>query len=140
MRNCKPILLVEDDRVDAETTHRALVELGVTNELIHKVNGEEALEYLRTESNIRPCAILLDLNMPKMNGFEFLEIVKRDEELKSIPIIILTASDADENVVRTFGLAAAGYVVKPADFQEFVDAMRIVDTYWTMSRLPNGDA
>ncbi len=139
MRDCRPILLVEDDRVDAETTKRALNELKVANELIHKANGKDALEYLRDEDNIRPCVVLLDLNMPGMDGFEFLDIVKRDEELKSIPVIILTACDADHSVVKAFGLAAAGYVVKPTEYQEFLDAIRTVDRYWTMSRLPDPD-
>ena len=139
MRNCKPILLVEDCQLDAEAARRALSELNVTNELIHRTNGEDALEYVREASNIRPCVILLDLNMPGMNGFEFLEIVKLDEELRSIPVVILTTSNAEEDVARGFELAAAGYVVKSAEYGQFVDAMRIVDRYWTMSRLPNVD-
>ncbi len=125
--------------MDAETTRRALNELKVANELAHKANGQDALEYLHDESNIRPCVILLDLNMPGMDGFEFLDIVKHDEKLKCIPVIILTTCDADQSVVRAFGLAAAGYVVKPAEYRQFLDAMRTIDRYWTMSRLPNHD-
>ncbi len=136
MRNSKPILLVEDDQVDAITTQRALKELNVTNDLVHKVDGEDALEYLRDESNVRPCVILLDLNMPKMNGFEFLEIVKSDDALKKIPVIILTTADTDESVDQGFDLGAAGHVLKPVDYQQFLESMRTVDKYWTLSRLP----
>ena len=93
MRNSKPILLVEDDRVDAMTVKRALKDLNVTNLLVHTLNGEEALEYLTGEGNERPCIILLDLNMPRMNGIEFLKIIKADDELKKIPVVVLTTSE-----------------------------------------------
>jgi CheY-like chemotaxis protein len=80
MRNSRPVLLVEDDHVDAMTVKRALRELHVANPLVHTINGEEALNHLRAESNDSPCVILLDLNMPKMNGIEFLKIIKADEK------------------------------------------------------------
>ncbi|MEA3225512.1 MAG: response regulator [Planctomycetota bacterium] len=137
MRNCRPILLVEDDQTDVVTTKRALKELNITNDLVHKVDGEGALEYLRDESNIRPCVIFLDLNLPKMNGFEFMEIVKSDNSLKKIPVIIVTASDTDESVTKSFDLAAAGYVLKAVDYGEFAESMRTVDKYWTLSSLPS---
>ena len=92
MTNSKPILLIEDDKIHAMTVKRAMNDLKVTNELIHKVNGAEAMEYLKNESNRVPCVILLDLNMPKMNGIEFLKIAKADEQLMQIPIIVLTTS------------------------------------------------
>jgi len=138
MRNSRPILLVEDDDVDAMTTQRALNELKVTNELIHTVDGEDALKYLRDEGNREPCVILLDLNMPRMNGFEFLKIAKADTTLRKIPVIVLTTSDDDEGVVESFDLGVAGYIVKPVSYSQFVEAMRAVDMYWTLSRLPNG--
>lgn len=139
MRNSKPILLVEDNQVDANTTQRALKELEVTNELVHKGDGEDALEYLRDENNVKPCIILLDLNMPRMDGFEFLETVKSDNLLKNIPVIILTTSDTDESATRSFDLGAAGYIVKPVDYRQFVESMRAVDGYWSLSRLPDSD-
>lgn len=139
MRNSKPILLVEDNQVDAITTQRALKELEVTNELVHKGDGEDALEYLRDENNVKPCIILLDLNMPRMDGFEFLETVKSDNLLKNIPAIILTTSDTDESATRSFDLGAAGYIVKPVDYRQFVESMRAVDGYWSLSRLPDSD-
>jgi len=138
MRNLrKPILLVEDDRIDAMTVERALKDLKVKNELVRKVNGTEALEYLKDAGNRKPCVILLDLNMPKMNGVEFLKRVKPDEELKRIPVVVLTTSKEEHDVVDSFNLGVAGYIVKPADYKKFVEAIRMVDLYWTLSELPN---
>jgi DNA-binding response OmpR family regulator len=139
MKNCRSVLLVEGDPVDAGIIRRALNELKIANELVHKVSGEDALEYLRDEYSITPCVILLDLNLAGMNGFEFLETVKFDDVLKSTPVVIFTACDDDESVTRAFDLAAAGYVVKPAEYRQVVEAMRMIDRYWTASRLPNGD-
>ncbi|MFH1613482.1 MAG: response regulator [Planctomycetota bacterium] len=132
-----PILLVEDDDVDAMITQRALNELNVTNKLVHKVDGEDALEYLRDQANQKPCVILLDLNMPRMNGFEFLRIVKSDDILKRIPVVVLTTSTEDQNVVEGFELGVAGYIVKPVNYMQFVEAMRTLHMYWTLSRLPS---
>ena len=139
MRNLKPVLLVEDDYVDAMTVKRAFSDLKVTNPLIHKLNGEEALEYLRGEGGQKPCVILLDLNMPKMNGIEFLKIAKADEELKKIPVIVLTTSKSDEDRVETFGLSVAGYMIKPTDYKKFMETVRIIDLYWSISELPEQD-
>jgi CheY-like chemotaxis protein len=131
--------LVEDDRVDAMTVKRALKDLNVTNLLVHTLNGEEALNYLRAESNGNPCVILLDLSMPKMNGIEFLKVVKADGVLKRIPVVVLTTSWDAEDKFETFELSAAGYIVKPANYKKFVDAMKAIDIYWTLSELPNGE-
>ncbi len=136
MRNSKPILLVEDDNVDAMTVKRALKQLNVTNQLVHKINGEEALEYLKAESNGKPCVVLLDLNMPKMNGIEFLKIVKDDVELKSIPIVVLTTSQEQQDKVDSFKLSVAGYMLKSVDYQKFVETISMVNLYWTLSELP----
>ena len=139
MRSSKPILLVEDDSVDTMTVKRALKDLKVTNQLICMTNGEEALEYLRNESNKKPCVILLDLNMPKMNGVEFLKIAKADEELKKIPVVVLTTSKEEQDIVESFNLSIAGYIVKPTDYKKFVEAIRAIDLYWTLSELPDGE-
>jgi len=139
MRSSKPILLVEDDRVDTMTVRRALKDLKVTNQLICTTNGEEALEYLRDESKKKPCVILLDLNMPKMNGIEFLKIAKGKEELKRVPVIVLTTSREEQDVVESFNLSVAGYIVKPTDYKKFVEAIRVVELYWTLSELPKGE-
>jgi CheY-like chemotaxis protein len=139
MKSSNPILLVEDDSVDARAVRRALNDLRVVNQLVHQINGEEALEYLRNENNGRPCVILLDLNMPKMNGIEFLKVAKADDELKQIPVIVLTTSTDEQVKIESFKLGVAGYVIKTADYQKFVEAIRVVDMYWTLSELPNGE-
>lgn len=140
MRNSKPILLIEDDNVDVMTVERVFRELKITNQLVSTSNGEQALEYLRTNDNKQPCVILLDLNMPKMNGTEFLKIVKTDEALKKIPVVVLTTSGQQQDVVESFKLGAAGYMVKSVDYGKFVETIRIINLYWTLSELPsNGD-
>ncbi len=139
MRNSMPILLVEDDRVDAMTVTRSLKDLKVTNQLVHTVNGEEALKYLQSESNKRPCVILLDLNLPKLNGLEFLKIAKGEEELKKIPVVALTTSKEAPDINASFKLGVAGYIVKPVDYEKFVEAIRVLELYWTLSELPNGE-
>ena len=141
MRSSKPILLVEDDIVDVMTVKRALKDLKVTNELVLGANGEEALEYLRVNGsgNKRPCLILLDLRMPKMNGLEFLKNVKADDNLRNLPIVVLTTSENEEDRSNSFGLGAAGYMVKPADYEKFVDTIKTVDLYWTLSEMPDGN-
>lgn len=140
MQNSKPILLVEDDDVDVMTVRRALQDSEVKNQLLPMGNGEQAIEYLRDESSIKPGIILLDLNMPKMNGTEFLKIVKTDKELKKIPVVVLTTSNSDVDVTESFELGAAGYMVKSVDYEKFVETIRAIDQYWTLSKLPsNGD-
>ncbi len=129
-------MLVEDDSVDAMTVKRALKDLNVKNQLVHQPNGEEALKYLQGENNHRPCVILLDLNMPKMNGIEFLKIAKADDNLKQIPVIVLTTSRDDRDKMESFKLSIAGYIVKPTDYKKFVEAVRTLDLYWTLSELP----
>ncbi len=136
MKSSKPVLLVEDDSVDAMTVKRAFKELKILNPLVNKTNGEEALEYLRDTANERPCIILLDLNMPKMNGIEFLKIAKADEELKKIPVVVLTTSKEERDIVESFKLSVAGYIIKPVDYRKFVEAIRTIDLYWTLSELP----
>jgi CheY-like chemotaxis protein len=137
MLNSKPILLVEDDRVDMMTFERALKDLRVTNPLAHSSNGEEALDYLRTENNKKPCLIFVDLNMPRMNGIEFLKTVKADKMLRKIPVVVLTTSKNEKDVMESFEACAAGYVVKPADYQKFVEAIRTINLYWDLSELPS---
>jgi CheY-like chemotaxis protein len=136
MRNYKPVLLVEDDDVDAMTVKRAFKDLNVTNPLIHSVNGEVALRYLQDQNNEKPCVILLDLNMPKMNGMEFLKVAKADEELKQIPVVVLTTSNEECDIIESFKRSVGGYIVKPVDYKNFVEAIRTVNLYWTLSELP----
>ena len=136
MRYTKPVLLVEDDSVDAMTVKRSLKDLGAKSFLVRSTNGEEALEYLRDVKNEMPCIILLDLNMPKMNGIEFLKIVKADERFKKIPVIILTTSKEDCDILESFELSVAGYMIKPVDYKQFVESMRTLHSYWSLSKLP----
>jgi CheY-like chemotaxis protein len=136
MKGNRPSLLVEDDLVDAKTVKRALTEIHITNRLEVVGNGEEALEYLRDGKKEKPCIILLDLNMPRMNGIEFLKIVKQDEVLKMIPVVILTTSKEEQDKIESFKLSIAGYMVKPVNYHQFVDVIRTIDIYWTLSELP----
>lgn len=133
----RPILLVEDDKVDAMTVKRALREIHLSNNLVHVGNGEEALAYLRDDSKSRPCIILLDLNMPRMNGIEFLNVDKRDVNLRKIPVIVLTTSKDERDRVESFNLGVAGYMVKPVDYHQFVEVIRTINVYWTLSELPD---
>ena len=136
MKERAGILLVEDDIVDVMTVKRAFKEIKVTNHLVVAANGEEALAYLREEKNKKPGIILLDLNMPKMNGIEFLEVAKKDEALKTIPVVVLTTSKEEQDKIRSFGLSVAGYMIKPVDYTQFVEVVKTINLYWTLSELP----
>ena len=139
MQNSSPILLVEDDEIDVMTVRRALQDLKVTNSLVVTGNGEEALAYLKNAENEKPCIILLDLNMPRMGGIEFLKVAKRVEVLKRIPVVVMTSSDEERDLVASFDLGVAGYIVKPVGYDRFVEALRTIDLYWTLSKLPPVD-
>jgi len=140
MSNSKPILLVEDDNVDVMIVIRTIKDLKINNPLVSTANGEEALEYLKNDGNKKPCIILLDLNMPKMNGIEFLKIAKVDDTLKKIPVVVLTTSSQQQDIIESFKLSVAGYIVKSVDYAEFTEAISTINLYWTLSKLPsNGD-
>ena len=136
MQSSKPILLVEDDCVDVMTVKRALKELDVANPLISTGDGEEALDYLHNDTATRPCVILLDLNMPRMSGIEFMKIAKADDSLKTIPIIVFTTSNTDQDITHSFELGAAGYMVKSVDYNKFIETIKTIDSYWSLSKLP----
>ncbi len=137
MRSKKPILLVEDDEVDVLTVRRALRDLEIENELVVASNGEEALEVLRDPQNPVPCLILLDLNMPRMNGLEFLRIVRKENYARGVPVVVLTTSREDRDIVDGFELNVAGFMVKPVDYRKFVEVIHAIDLYWTLSELPS---
>ena len=137
MRDSKPVLLVEDDIASAMMVRRAFGDLKITSLVVHSRDGEEALEYLRDDNNRKPYIILLDLNMPKMNGIEFLKIIKGDPVLRSIPVVMLTTSNDERDIAESFYLNVAGYIVKPSDHEQFVETIRIIDLYWSYSELPN---
>jgi CheY-like chemotaxis protein len=140
MRDSRPVLLVEDDSIDAMTVRRAFRDLKMTNPLVHTVNGEEALAHLQDPAHDRPCMILLDLNMPRMNGIEFLKVTKTDPDLRRIPVVVLTTSSEERDVVQSFRLNVAGYIIKSVDYRNFVEAMRTIHLYWTLSELPEEKA
>lgn len=137
MRGNKPLLLVEDDEVDVLTVRRALSELKITNELLVAGNGEEALELLSSPESPRPALVLLDLNMPRMNGLEFLREARARGVVRGIPVVVLTTSRQDRDIFDGFDLNVAGYMIKPVDFRKFVEVMQAIDLYWTLSELPD---
>lgn len=137
------ILLVEDDQVDVMTVKRAFTKNKMTNPLYVVGDGEEALAFLRHEKKYtdpasapRPGVILLDLTMPRMNGLELLLILKRDPELRDIPVVVLTTSDEKIDIKNSFYNGAAGYILKPVTFPKFVQAISTFNLYWTLSELP----
>lgn len=143
MRNNVPILLVDDDQVDVMTVQRAFKRNNIIDPLYVVGNGREALDFLyhqadfvNPEKSPRPGIILLDLNMPVMNGIEFLKVIKVDESLKKIPVIVLTTSKEENDRVESFNLSVAGYIIKPVEFEKFVEAVRVLNLYWTLSELP----
>ena len=135
MKENKPILLAEDDMVDAMTVKRAFEEIHITNPLIIVENGEEALEYLKDKNNTKPAIILLDLNMPKMNGIEFLKIAKKDDELKRIPVVVFTTSKEEQDRIESFNLGVSGYMIKPVDHEQFLEVIKTIHLYWSLSEL-----
>ena len=132
------ILLVEDDALDAVILRRAVRELGWTERLVHLTDGPQALAYLTDREDAMPCVILLDLNMPKMTGFEFLETVKARATLRDIPIVVVTTSEERQDRARSFELGAAGYIVKSADYAEFRRSIRGLHSY--LAPTPAGNA
>ncbi|UYO99100.1 response regulator [Oceanotoga sp. DSM 15011] len=136
MNSKKPILLVEDDRIDAMSVKRSLQELKIVNDLIIRNNGEEALKYLLDSENEIPCIILLDLNMPKMNGIDFLRERIKYDNLKLIPTVVLTTSREEQDRVNSFSLGVSGFMIKPVDYKQFVDVIKTIDLYWSLSELP----
>lgn len=137
------VLLVEDSQVDAHLTRAALEENRFAVAVHHVSDGVEALAYLRGEQSpvpdtARPDLILLDLNMPRMNGREFLTAMKADPALSDIPVVILTTSDVEQDVVASYRLGAAGYVTKPVDLEQFIHAINQLGNYWfRLVRVPH---
>lgn len=136
MNTNKSILLVEDDLVDVMTVNRAFNDLNIKNDLIHKPNGEEAIEYLKSENVEKPGIILLDLNMPRMNGIEFLQEAKSDPQLRKIPVVVLTTSNDDRDKTETYKLGVAGYILKATEYRDFVSTIEEINQYWSLSELP----
>lgn len=136
MRNRKDILLVEDDEIDVMTVKRALREIKVDNTVVVASNGEEALSYLNDDRNGKPFIILLDLNMPRMSGIEFLKIANKNDILRKIPKIVLTTSKEEQDIMESYNLGISGYMIKPVGYGQFVDTLRTIDVYWKLCKLP----
>jgi len=136
MNKNRPILVIEDDYVDALTVKRALSDNAIFNEVIFKSNGEDALAYLQDQSAELPAIILLDLNMPRMNGIEFLQLIKQDKRLLAIPVIVLTTSRSEQDKLDSFQLGVAGYMIKSVNYPDFVEMIRKLKDYWDVSELP----
>jgi CheY-like chemotaxis protein len=136
------ILLVEDDPKDIDLTLAALGEYKLANEVIVVRDGAEALDYLHTKGNYRsrarenPAVVLLDLKLPKVDGLEVLREIRSDERLKLIPVVVLTSSREDRDMVASYKLGVNAYVVKPVDFHEFVNAVKELGVFWAMINEP----
>ncbi|MGK7948829.1 MAG: response regulator [Xenococcaceae cyanobacterium] len=136
------ILLVEDDEVDVMNVRRAFKKYKITNPLFVAGNGLEGLSMLRSQNGQPPQVpenrrlVLLDLNMPKMNGLEFLHEIRKDENLRRTPVIVLTTSDEDRDRIEAYDLNVAGYILKPVTFVNFAEVMVALNKYWALCEMP----
>jgi CheY-like chemotaxis protein len=136
------ILMVEDDPQDVELTLTALAEYNLANEVVVTGDGEEALDYLYCRGNFKartsenPAVLLLDLKLPKVDGLEVLQQIKSDEKLRMIPVVVLTSSREERDMVASYKLGVNAYVVKPVDFHEFVNAIKELGVFWAVINEP----
>ena len=136
------ILIVEDDPNDVELTLTALEDYNLTNEVVVARDGEEALDYLysrgtfRMRTNDNPAVLLLDLKLPKVDGLEVLRTIKADAKLKLIPVVVLTSSREERDMIESYKLGVNAYVVKPVDFHEFVNAIKELGVFWAIINEP----
>ena len=145
MKAFKPIeiLLVEDNPGDVRLTRESLYDAKVNNNMMVASDGLEAMACLRQEGTYaqaaRPDLILLDLNLPRMNGFEVLDAIKEDPDLKRIPVVVLTTSQAEQDIVRSYNLYANAYVTKPVDLEQFITVIKSIESFWLeIVKLPDG--
>jgi two-component system, chemotaxis family, response regulator Rcp1 len=137
------ILLVEDNEGDARLAKEAMRDSKLRNTLHHVMDGEDAMAFLRQagkySSMPRPDLVLLDLNLPRKDGREVLAEIKSDEDLKRIPVVILTVSSAEEDILKTYNLHANCFITKPIDLEQFMKVVRSIEDFWlTIVKLPNG--
>jgi CheY-like chemotaxis protein len=136
------ILLVEDDPRDVELTLTALEDYKLANEVVVARDGKEALDYLycreqfHTRPSENPAVMLLDLKLPKVNGLEVLQQIKSDDRLKLIPVVVLTSSHEEQDMMRSYKLGVNAYVVKPVDFHEFINAVKELGVFWALINQP----
>ncbi len=134
----KTILLAEDNMNDVELTLAALEDLNIANSVVVVNDGVEAMEYLKREGKYKersegnPTVILLDIKMPRMDGFEVLQAIREDKNLKKIPVVMLTSSREEKDLVKTYELGVNAYVVKPVDFDQFMDAVKQLGIFWAL--------
>jgi CheY-like chemotaxis protein len=138
MTELKRILLAEDSQKDVELTLAAMEEHHLANEVVVVSDGEEALDYLyrrgkfEGRQNGQPAVVLLDLKMPKIDGLEVLRVIKSSPELKSLPVVMLTSSKEEQDLVESYRLGVNAYVVKPVDFKEFISAVKQLGIFWAL--------
>ena len=136
------IMLVEDDEIDIKNVQRAFAKNNIANPLIVAHDGVEGLEMLRGTNGQEkvsplPRIILLDINMPRMNGIEFLKELRADPELKAISVFVMTTSNDEKDKIGAYNYNVAGYILKPVNFEIFLNAFSILDTYWKLCELPD---
>jgi len=142
MRDLRPILLVEDSLQDAELTIAALARCQLLNPVVHVRDGEDALDYLRStgrhagQRHGGPVVVLLDLKLPKLNGLQVLAEIRRDDALRHTPVVMLTASRQDRDLVESYEVGVNAFVVKPLDFDEFLSAVQELGMFWGMTNQP----
>jgi CheY-like chemotaxis protein len=142
MNELARILIVEDDPKDVELTLTALEDYNLANEVVVTRDGEEALDYLYCRGNFQmrssenPAVLLLDLKLPKVDGLEVLQQIRSDEKLKLIPVVVLTSSREERDMVASYKLGVNAYVVKPVDFHEFVNAIKELGIFWAVINEP----
>lgn len=142
MIQSKSILLVEDSLRDAEMTLAALAEHNLMNQVVHTIDGSAALDYLYAKGDFagrspgNPLLVLLDLKMPRIDGIEVLRRIKRDPALRKIPVVMLTSSAEEQDLIATYDLGVNAYVVKPVDFLQFVAAIQKLGAFWTVNNEP----
>jgi CheY-like chemotaxis protein len=136
------ILLVEDDPRDVELTLTALDDYKLANEVLVARDGQQALDYLRCQGEYsarvseNPAVLLLDLKLPKVDGLEVLKEIRTDERLKLIPVVVLTSSQEEKDMIRSYTLGVNAYVVKPVDFHEFINAVKELGVFWALINEP----
>ena len=138
MNDLRPILLAEDNPKDVELTLEALSEHNLANKVVVVRDGVEALEFLRYEGQFKmrnrgnPAVLLLDIKMPRMGGIELLQVIRKDPVLKFLPIVILTSSREESDLVTSYELGANAFVVKPVDFEHFIDVIKQIGVFWAL--------
>jgi CheY-like chemotaxis protein len=134
----RTILFAEDNPKDVELTLEALTEYNLANQVVVVKDGVEALEYLRCQGNYRmrqkgiPVVLLMDIKMPRMNGLETLQAIRSDAALKMLPVVILSSSREEQDLMRSYELGVNAYVVKPVDFKEFIKAIKLIGVFWAL--------